>query len=1595
MLSDIGRNLKEIIWELVFVISLHASCFATNIHDCSELKFSSKSTVPFDDKQNVNGEKMLEFYPGCEPYDEHQIKTVSSFYSIQGASISDGRTTESNRKSTCLFFDDAKMANLMLGGFTIPGYNLSETNNAKDIIENKNIIYDDQSSLYIHGAGFFIGGDNIAYLKALPLQNLSKFVKIGVYKITNIQSYPSASTHKVSVIHTEQWFRLNETISLPYYLKYVNYPCSVMIYSQSMELPEFTFQQFSLIGKEKESDVCGNIMLNCRDNNQQFVDFNSCLTYMRQLPHHDDKCIKKYQTPYTLQGKSFMCKFLHHFMITHQPGTNCFYAGPGKPDKNGKIKCDELDCTDVSRSMNNMNRLSNESNTSEAHAKKMSSRQDNCKNNELNELTSAIVYATFYCLTSLNSNTCFDQCRQGINTLLGRFVTNGVVCKCKNTKVNSKLLTLLEIDVDVLLNICGGKTLVSNSCFNGRDGGNYQYNCNDPNAYQSARGCKTWDWSKFERGMFHDWERMTQWEGRITKSIMVATAECFVVSKLLALKNNYENPLHVQKYISENFLPRYVYFHPTDDETGKSGKYPGSDERNSVNNTKKMIGPMVYKYKDIDYIMQREGSQNRDITSVNFDACVFGTWHKLQNPGIPVLHNINSARHVAGRKFFNVIAPGFLTINEQLTIPRSRNAGLLGEKNFQNGVKPFNNGINDYNEWMGDEVAVEISRFIFGRNSETLTESWHKRVRELAKLASFWYYNIDFHKIHGYGLAVEYMRKRSGFVKSLKKLFELNENNAEMYMDDAIKRSGMKMSVDEGFLYTADIFAAIGGLHFIAKKLIQTIQRNPCKLIPLWEDNPKAFVMEYFRLYSPLSGMRTRLNDSDSSGESKFYSISAANLDEDIFKNPFVFNPKRNNLNNTLTFNNIQGSISKFEYPSDIHNFSITTLTTLIPYFFPDHANVQRCHGNNRIIEGTGVKFTSELVTVLNGRRRLEVYKYKPTYSSGDSLIIAVHAFLGIPQHFAKLFGNMNTNPKFKNFEFWAPTLPGWGESSRIDCKLSIASNILYDFVLREIRFNNRSNVYLMGHGLGSTLMWIVADKITNEIGGVEAKTLKGLISLSAAHPFSHVTRLHTDPHMMNVVKPFLSDLNDAYLNTNDFQFLKEQLNIMNSKWWNKEWDDEHYLFWRKTGVSAIKCYCKDNIFTKVDGSLRFEEELLVKSLNPNTHILMIGGENNLLTNREQFQHTIELLPNKYGKLLHYHHLQGANHFGLILEDIQVNVVINKISNFIEETWRLSNLLTICSWIRIPVRISDDQKDGDIEDISIIYVLLAMFLMLVVGFSFEIHFGKQLKELANSKLNGIVLFAEAMVAPITIACAFTRSWIGIILFAFGAFKMGIPEITLYLYSPFKPSEEDQPSTGYNDNQQNNTNHHDNSNNIIQNSDSHQTPNQQQLTNKRSLTNIFFNSRKQFNLSNFISNILTFSLGLATLVHHIAGFIIYASVLCDLVHPYQLTLVIPASIQHVLSFISQRNPTLYVVIMFLCEVWFQLEGFYVVLNLQTVPAIGTYMTLISHHIFWLHGITENIMKFIFSLKKRESKMENDDDLELKIQLKVPTYETNID
>ena len=217
-------------------------------------------------------------------------------------------------------------------------------------------------------------------------------------------------------------------------------------------------------------------MLHCTGQHQQYDSYEECLDYMRSLPQFDPICQHKIG-PMAVQGNSYMCKYLHHFMTPFQPELHCYHSGRGRFDISGKRKCVPTDCLDANTPTelqpNLLPQVTQETifvtehngtwtetlvspETPRAAKKKM---QDLCGDAEAAELAAATVLSLPFCILSLNTGACHHNCTQAVQTYLGRFAENGAVCRCNDgsdTKVmrSSAMLTKLRIDAKVLLEMC-------------------------------------------------------------------------------------------------------------------------------------------------------------------------------------------------------------------------------------------------------------------------------------------------------------------------------------------------------------------------------------------------------------------------------------------------------------------------------------------------------------------------------------------------------------------------------------------------------------------------------------------------------------------------------------------------------------------------------------------------------------------------------------------------------------------------------------------------------------------------------------------------------------------------------------------------------------------------------------------------------------------------------------------------------------------------------------------------------------------------------------------------------------------------------------
>ena len=181
-------------------------------------------------------------------------------------------------------------------------------------------------------------------------------------------------------------------------------PCSVIRRREYLEFPPEAAKAFSDSAKVTGSigSVCEVVMEHCTGEAlQQYNTTEECLSFLGSLPHHDQTCQDAFGE-FSVMGNSFMCKYLHHFMIPLSPETHCPHAGKGLPDVGGKYRCIATDC---------------QKQKDAAEPEQITGLMEpssSCSEKDTEELVQGIIYALPFCLPSLEMQVCLSNCTQAI-----------------------------------------------------------------------------------------------------------------------------------------------------------------------------------------------------------------------------------------------------------------------------------------------------------------------------------------------------------------------------------------------------------------------------------------------------------------------------------------------------------------------------------------------------------------------------------------------------------------------------------------------------------------------------------------------------------------------------------------------------------------------------------------------------------------------------------------------------------------------------------------------------------------------------------------------------------------------------------------------------------------------------------------------------------------------------------------------------------------------------------------------------------------------------------------------------------------------------
>lgn len=880
----------------------------------------------------------------------------------------------------CLFLSDDTIANLQI--FSLLAYPLQEDEHNEfnpdtmlEYLDSAAIRFDDHSELNILGIGHYETAIDIANYLAIPNSKIVGIVKGTNITFENIDYIPAQSALTVLFYTDDHWFHANLTQRVRWKSRWQFYSCSMMQRFFNVALPPLGLKAFSESSAQNTTvaDMCTSIMAKCVGQHQQYDNYTACVQYLGSLPHHDPRCMGKFGQ-YNAMGQSLQCKYLHHFMTDLQPELHCYHVGPGKPDVKNHSKCVPQDC-DVKDSSQPLPAASTVS-CADSSVKSETPRM--CSKTEMEELATATLYALQFCLPALQTGDCsFSNCTQAINTYLGRFVKNDVICKCAGYPPPSKLLQALQINVGVLLRTCPSSMLESPPCLGDKQETNDLPCSSDPQSYRSIGGCLKWDWSKFESILYEEWSEMNTLFSFQTKDAPVAEAQCALFSAMLRPYWNVHDESIMERRLASQFPLLDIFPSPH-------------------------YGPIVTLHDKV--VNALRASQRRDFSGAHYGMCYTGRWdYKSNNAAETVMFPTGSEEHRKSRKFQSLLYSGLT----QQVFEEPKHKYLTGDEE---------------DVYIQELLVGEISKALYGTKTE-LIEGWNEKMRVVVfETGHAAYLNNEFHRAHGYTLATSFMFARQSLARKMRKLF--TDQQMQSFIDTAELTANLTLT--EAFNVAASHLSVIP-LFKTAFGIFKFIRRDPCKLAPLWEKSPARFILEYSRLYPAVTGFRASMNDG-SNQSSSYYSIAAANLDPNVFPDPLKFDPSRD-LSKVVTFNGLESDFDKGDPETNRQqpgsslrrycigkSFTVRALSAIMPAFIP---STEKCANGVRKLHGTNFKIES---ITLPSSINLEVYKAEGTAAAND-LIVAVHGFPHVPLQWAQFYSKLPAG-----YSMWAPALPGWGK---------------------------------------------------------------------------------------------------------------------------------------------------------------------------------------------------------------------------------------------------------------------------------------------------------------------------------------------------------------------------------------------------------------------------------------------------------------------------------------------------------------------------------------------------------------------------------------
>ena len=662
-------------------------------------------------------------------------------------------------------------------------------------------------------------------------------------------------------------------------------------------------------------------MTYCTGEHKQFDSLGDCVNFYDRLPKTDPSCLDRENgVSYALQGNTSLCRFLHHFMMKNSPELHCYHSGPGFPDAHGKVKCGPDDCR---------------TDQGPAYSKPVLS----CANTTQRDIELRISSALGYCISSLQARMCSTQCARALRQfgLIGGVGASRERVKYRHAKICACRDAISRVPMSFVIN----STKV--------DPVDLLLLCEDHLPGQGSY-CGESSFSK-PGPLLPDKDVLRT----IVTSTILHISESYTLRGNRSVDEvdvNDVDMTSLRVFADDISWPnRSTYSFDVVAEVLAGAELGKGGGATFIN------GDYILSHANVTAVLSNP-NQTRSSTAFfwgrNVSADAWGRHGPTQL----------SSGTEAHRRSRALLWEAWPVLRNRTHVPSLEQPA----RSITDAIKTPGGVTEQVKQDIAWYILKSVIDELFPGNAG-FTQA------EKAALATIAVYNsksansVEYHRVSEW-LASDSLRiARASFTNWVFKYY------GDARMSELAEIRGLTGTATAMALADSAWVNTIKPLGGTVLGILERMSKDACKEIKLFRSSPKAYVIEFARLNSPVEVFAMV----PSPGRTSFVSLFQANRDPSVFNESLSFNPSRKDIGRAVIWNAIEDEINAGSGPTltracPAHDFSIRMMSAIIEKLLPDKEEMKP------ICAGIPLKDSDAYKTYTQGQ--LAVSATNPTFDA-------------------------------------------------------------------------------------------------------------------------------------------------------------------------------------------------------------------------------------------------------------------------------------------------------------------------------------------------------------------------------------------------------------------------------------------------------------------------------------------------------------------------------------------------------------------------------------------------------------------------------------